>query len=178
MNILLAFAPFIAFALVHRFADATTGLATAALVSGALIVRDAMSRERKIKMLEVGTLILFAGLLLYSLLWKVDWTIIGARLCVDSGLLAIVFISMAIGLPFTLQYAREKVSRDSWNQPEFLRVNYVITAVWALAFAILAGADLLMLYVPAVPMRVGIWVTILAIFGAYRFTEWYPSRKT
>jgi hypothetical protein len=38
-------------------------------------------------------------------------------------------------------------------------------------------ADLVMLYLPAVPLKVGIWVTILAIFGAFRFTSWYPERN-
>ncbi len=106
-----------------------------------------------------------------------NWTVVGARLCVDLGLLAVVVISMIIGQPFTLQYAREKVSQELWGQPEFARVNYVITAVWAAAFAIMVVADLVMLYVPAVPLRVGVWVTILVILGAYRFTDWYPTRK-
>jgi hypothetical protein len=177
MNILLAFAPFISFAVIDRIAGATAGLATAACVAAVLIGRDAMSRERKIKLLEVGTLILFGGLALYSLAGSVAWTIIGVRLCVDTGLLVIVLVSLAIGQPFTLQYAREKVAQEIWKQPAFLRVNYVITAVWAAAFAVMVIADLVMLYVPSVPLRVGVWVTILAIFGAYRFTEWYPSRK-
>jgi hypothetical protein len=168
MNILLAFAPFLVFAVVERLVGASAGLVAGALVSLALLVRDAMSRERKIKILEVGTMILFGGLALYSLL---------VRLCVDGGLLLVVLISMALRRPFTLQYAREKVSPDLWNSPEFIRVNYVITAVWAAAFAIMVIADLVMLYLPAVPLKVGIWVTILAIFGAFRFTSWYPERN-
>ena len=66
---------------------------------------------------------------------------------------------------------------DGWQTHGFLRTNDVITGVWAGAFALMVGADLVMLYVPTVPIRVGVWVTILAIFGAYRFTEWYPQRK-
>jgi hypothetical protein len=177
MNILLAFAPFLVFAVVERLVGASAGLVAGALVSLALLVRDAMSRERKIKILEVGTMILFGGLALYSLLVNGDWSIIGVRLCVDGGLLLVVLISMALRRPFTLQYAREKVSPDLWNSPEFIRVNYVITAVWAAAFAIMVIADLVMLYLPAVPLKVGIWVTILAIFGAVRFTSWYPERN-
>ncbi len=67
MNILLAFAPFIVFAVVHRFADAMIGLACGAVVAGALVLRDVLSRDRKVKVLEIGTLILFGGLALYSL---------------------------------------------------------------------------------------------------------------
>ncbi len=177
MNILLAFTPFITFAVLDRLWATTPGLIAGALVAAALLARDAISRDKKVKVLEVGTLVLFGGLAIYTVATKISWTILGVRLCVDAGLLVIVLVSIAIRQPFTLQYAREKVGPEAWNRPEFFRINYIITAVWAAAFALMVAADLLMLYVPTVPLRVGVWVTILAIFGAYRFTEWYPSRK-
>ncbi|MEI9960281.1 MAG: hypothetical protein WDM76_03865 [Limisphaerales bacterium] len=155
MKILLAFAPFLAFAVVDRLVGATAGLAAGAIVSAILLVRDAMNKGRKIKVLEAGTMILFGGLAIYSFIGKVDWSIVGVRLCVDAGLLVIVLISMAIRQPFTLQYAREEVEKELWDKPEFVRVNYVITAVWAAAFAVMVGADLVMLYLTNIPMRVG-----------------------
>ena len=83
---------------------------------------------------------------------------------------------MAIGRPFTLQYAREQVSPEFWNSPEFIRTNYVITAIWALAFLVMVFAELALLYVPDMPPRVGIIVVILALVGAVKFTGWYPER--
>jgi intracellular septation protein A len=62
MNLLLAFSPFIAFAIVDRTVAATPGLIAGALVAAALVLRDALSRLRRIKILEVGTVILFGGL--------------------------------------------------------------------------------------------------------------------
>ncbi len=67
MNILLAFAPFLIFALVDRFVSPVAGLASGALVAAALVVRDAVSRNKKVKVLEVGTLILFCALAIYAL---------------------------------------------------------------------------------------------------------------
>ena len=177
MNLLLAFAAFIAFAVVDRTVGATPGLVAGALVAAALILRDALSRSRSIKILEVGTVILFSGLTCYSLAMVIAWTIVGVRLCVDAGLLVIVLLSLAVRQPFTIQYARERLAPELWQTRGFLRTNDVITSVWAGAFALMVGADLVMLYVPSVPVRAGVWVTILAIFGAYRFTEWYPKRK-
>lgn len=84
---------------------------------------------------------------------------------------------MAIGRPFTLQYAREQVDRELWESTEFKRTNYVITAVWAAAFVVLVLADLILLYVPQLPPRVGIIATILALSDAIKFTGWYPSRS-
>jgi hypothetical protein len=95
---------------------------------------------------------------------------------VDLGLLLIVLVSLALRRPFTLQYAREQVPEEFWSSPQFVRTNYVITAVWALAFAVLVVADLILLYVPELPPRVGIIATIAALVGAIKFTSWYPER--
>jgi hypothetical protein len=112
MGILLAFAPFIVFAIVDRIGSSTEGLIAATLVSLALILRDYLTPGRVPKLLEIGTLMLFGGLALYSLLAEPNWSVIGVRLCVDAGLLLIVLISIAARRPFTLQYAREQVASD------------------------------------------------------------------
>jgi hypothetical protein len=176
MTILLAFAPFILFAIVERLAGVTAGLLCGTGASLVLIIRDAISSYRKVKVLEIGTVLVFAGLALYNLATGAVWSMVGVRLRVDLGLLMIVLVSLAIQLPFTLQYAREQVAQDLWKSPEFVRTNYVITSVWAAAFALLVAADLMMLYIPTLPLRVGIWTTIAAIVGAMKFTQWYPER--
>lgn len=102
---------------------------------------------------------------------------IGVRLSVDAGLLLIVLVSMAVGSPFTLQYAREQVAPEFWHRPEFIRTNYVITGVWALAFAVMVAAELSLLYVPALPSRAGVMAIIVALVGAVKFTGWYPDRS-
>jgi len=177
MGILVAFAPFIVYVILERLAGIPAGLIAATITSAALLVRDAASRRRKPKILEIGTFLLFGGLALYAYFAGAVWSIPAVRLRVDAGLLLIVLISMAVRQPFTLQYARETVSSDMWATPEFLRTNYIITAVWAAAFAVMVAADLAMLYVPALPTRLAIIVTILAIYAAVRFTMWYPERN-
>lgn len=175
MGILLAFAPFIAFALIDRLIGPTPGLVAGALVSAVLIVRDWATPGRAPKILEIGTALLFGALALYAVLGRPTWSVIGVRLCVDAGLLAVVLVSMALGRPFTLQYAREQVAPEVQSSPGFLRVNYVITAVWALAFAVMVVAELALLYVPGMPPRVGIIAIVLALVGAVKFTGWYPQ---
>jgi hypothetical protein len=176
MGILLAFAPFIVFAIVDRFGGPTIGLVAGAVVSAILLLRDLVTPGRSPKILEIGTLILFSGLAAYALFGAPTWSVVAVRLYVDSGLLVIVLVSMVIGRPFTIQYAREQVAREYWSSPQFLRTNYVITAVWALAFALMVIAELALLYVPTLPRRVGIIVIILALVGAVKFTGWYPDR--
>lgn len=163
--------------MVDRIFGSTEGLLAGFAVSAALLVRDWLSPNRAPKILEIGTAILFGALGGYALLRAPDWSIMGVRLAVDSGLLVIVLVSLAIRQPFTLQYAREQVPQAAWNSPEFIRTNDVITAVWALAFVVLVAADLILLYVPELPPRFGIILTILALVGAIKFTGWYPERR-
>jgi hypothetical protein len=177
MGILLAFAPFIGFAVFDWLLGSTEGLCVGFAISGAVLLRDWLSPNRTPKVLEIGTAVLFGGLALYALLSRPDWSLMGVRLAVDSGLLLIVMISIAIRQPFTLQYAREQVPQEIWASPEFTRTNYVITAVWALAFVVLVGADLILLYLPELPPHFGIIVTIVALVGAIKFTSWYPDHR-
>lgn len=176
MGILLAFAPFVIFAVLDRVVGPTAALAAGAVASAALVARD-LAGSRDMKVLELGTFVLFSGLALYTLLNRAHWSVIGVRLCVDAGLLLIVLGSMAAGRPFSLQYAREQVSPELWNQPKFIQTNYVITGVWALAFLVVVFAELALLYVPGLPPRVGILAIILALVGAVKFTGWYPDRE-
>jgi hypothetical protein len=175
MGLILAFAPFIVFVIAERLAGPKTGLTVATLVSGALLLRDWISRNRTVKVLEVGTFLLFGGLAAYATVSGAAWSVVGVRLPVDTGLLLVVLASVILRRPFTLQYAREQAPREMWNNPVFIRTNYVITAAWALAFAVMVGADLVLLYLPNLPLKVGIGATILAIVGAIRFTSWYTD---
>jgi NAD(P)-dependent dehydrogenase (short-subunit alcohol dehydrogenase family) len=127
--------------------------------------------------LEIGTFVLFAGLTVYAYLSGATWAVFSVRLKVDGCLFLIVLLSMLLGRPFTLQYAREQVPTGISNSPEFFRTNYIITAVWAAAFLIMTAIDAVMIYLPGTPHQVGILVTIAAIYGAYRFTQWYPTRR-
>jgi hypothetical protein len=176
VGILLAFAPFLVFALVDRVVGSVEGLVAGAIVALGLLVRDWMTPGRTPKILEIGTALLFGGLALYALLGKPTWSVIAVRLCVDSGLFAIVLVSMIVRRPFTLQYARESVPEALWSTPEFLRTNYVITAAWALAFAVMVAAEFCLLYVPDFPHRAGIIAIVAALIAAVKFTGWYPAR--
>jgi hypothetical protein len=172
---LLAFAPFVAFAVLNHFVAPVIALAVAALVSLVLTGREVMLGHSA-KILEVGTCILFSGLALYVYLSKANWPVIEVKLIVDIGLTAVVAFSLLIGRPFTLQYARERVPQELWSSPQFLRTNQIITLVWLAAFAAIILADLILLYMPNVPQKVGVFLTIGALYGAFKFTQSYPEK--
>jgi hypothetical protein len=144
-------------------------------LSTLLIVRE-RRRGKSVKILEAGTVVLFGGLAIFTALTRFDWTILEARLAVDLGLLAIVLGSILVRRPFTLQFAREEVPREYWTNPQFIATNYKISAVWAGAFVVLVLDDVVMAFFPAIPLWIGIVVTVLALAGAIWFTRWYPQQ--
>ena len=128
MNVLLGLSPFIVFFVLMRGVSPTAGL-TGALVASALLVLRMRVRRESLKILEVGSLALFGLLTVYTLAARPEWTVATVRLAVDAGLLAIVVISLAIGRPFTIQYAREQVAEQFWATPRFMAVNRAISSV-------------------------------------------------
>jgi hypothetical protein len=172
---LFAFAPFIAFAILNHFAAPSAALAIAAVVSLVLIARE-LVLGRSAKILEVGSCVLFGGLAAVAFLSSANWPVVGVKLAVDIGLLLIVLFSLVAGRPFTIQYARETVPRERWASPQFYRTNQIITLVWLAAFCAIVVADLVLLYLPDVPHRASVLLTIGALYGAFKFTTAYPNR--
>jgi hypothetical protein len=59
--------------------------------------------------------------------------------------------------------------------PDFRRANYVITWVWSAAFVLMVMANVLMLYLPGLPLWCGIVIAFAARNSALYFTKWYPD---
>jgi len=175
MSVLLGLSPFIVFFVLMRGVSPAAGLA-GALVTSALLVLRMRRRRQSLKILEVGSLALFALLIAYTLAVRPVWTVATVRLAVDAGLFAIVAVSLAIGRPFTIQYAREQVAEQFWNTPQFMAVNRAISGVWGAAFAVMVLADLAAAYVAAIPIWADVAASVLAFAAAVTFTRWYPAR--
>ncbi len=176
MGLLLAFAPFVVFAILSHVTAPTLALVAAGLTSLLLVGREIVA-GRSAKTLEVGTSALFFGLGALSFLGIIGWTVIGVKLAVDSGLFLIVLFSIARGTPFTIEYARESAPESVWANPRFLQTNRVISVVWLLALGAVAIADLILLCAPAVPHNISVLLTVFALYAAFRFTKTYPERN-
>ncbi len=66
------------------------------------------------------------------------WARTHAFQIVNSSLAAIVLISLAIGRPFTMQYAREETTAEKWTHPLFVKINWILTSIWAVLMIIMA----------------------------------------
>ncbi len=137
-------------------------------------------RGRTVKLFGVVDVIFFAGLVAVHYLldesgqeWMETW--IGE--IANITLFLIAAGSILARVPFTIQYAREEVEQQYWDSPRFLRVNYVITGVWALAFLVAALAGF---YGDAIlhdsdNLWTGWVIQVGVIVCALQFTEWYPD---
>jgi signal transduction histidine kinase len=170
MNLILAFVPFVVFAIVDHLGHPMQALIAGAAASALLILWDVLRKGHTPKILEAGTLLLFIGLAIYWNMINPAWTVIGVRLRVDIGLLVIILLSIACRFPFTLQYAREQLPRAEWTNPAVIRTNYVISLIWAAAFAIIVLAEFAALS-SVITRRMVIIAIALALVGAFKATQ-------
>lgn len=178
----VGFAPWILLSIVegpHRLVLAAAlacGLAVTTTIAGGIL-----GQRRKV--LDVAAIVFFGGLIAFAAVadsgtsrWLGDWA---AELS-NVAIAVIAAMSLALRHPFTLQYARETTPKEYWTSPLFLRINYVITAVWSVVFALIA----LVGYIGDGPLHQpnNIWTTwliqIALVVLAIKFTGWYPDHAT
>jgi hypothetical protein len=176
MTIFLILAPFGAFGLLMLVTSAAISLFVTAALCLAIIAHDVL-RGGSIKMFMAGAVIVFGALGCYVTLIDGNWSGVAVRLAVDGGFLAIALLSIAIRLPFTLQYARESVDHETTLLPGFMRANYIITWAWTGAIVLMLIADILMIYVPHLPLWIGLGLAFAARNSAVYFTKWYPQYR-
>lgn len=85
--------------------------------------------------------------------------------------------TLVLRRPFTLSYAKDMTPEEYWETPVFLRINYVITAVWAAAFAFCAAAGFVgIIWLHDSDNFWTGWILQLgATFFAVAFTDVYPD---
>ena len=96
------------------------------------------------------------------------------------GLFAVAaWVTMIFGVPFRLQYPRERVPRDLWNKPSFRQVHFRLSVAWAIIFTLdtilatialgIGHRLLLVVIVPGASMVLGFLLTVL--YPAYDHRE-------
>jgi hypothetical protein len=176
MTIFLILAPYGAFTTLMLVSSAAVSLFASATICLMVMAYDAV-RGRSIKMLGAGSVILFAALGAYLTLVDAGLSSSAVKLTVDAGVFAISLVSLVIRKPFTLQYAREMVDAETAQMPGFMRANDIITWAWTGAFLLMMIANVLMIYVPGLPLWSGIMIAFAARNSAVYFTKWYPRYR-
>jgi hypothetical protein len=176
MMLFLILAPFAVFGALMMLATPAVSLFAACAVALGTIAYD-LARGRSVKALAAGAAVLFAAVGTYLVLSGGGMGDHGIRLAIDLGVLAIALGSIALRLPFTLQYAREVVEPEIIAQPAFMTTNYILTWAWVGAFILMLVADILLIYWPSLPVWIGVGVAFAARNCAVYFTNWYSARR-
>jgi hypothetical protein len=175
MSYLRGFVPWIVFGVLStvdwRWA------AVAALVLGVLLLlRDRLAGvAADAQILDVSTVVYFTGLA--NLAFAVPHSPLrhydGA---LSFGWLALTaWGSLAVRHPFTLGIARRQTPRQYWDLPEFVRINVVITVVWAAAFT-LTSIALVGCALAGAPTGLAIGCHVVGLAAPAVFTSVYPAR--
>lgn len=176
MMIFLILAPYGAFAFLMLVTSAAASLFVSAAICLGVVALDVF-KGRSIKMLGAGSAILFAALGCYVTLVDTGMSSTEVKLAVDVGVLAISLGSLLIRRPFTLQYAREVADAETARLPGFLQANVVITWAWTACFVLMVLANVLLIYLPGLPLWTGIAIAFAARNTAIYFTKWYPEYR-
>lgn len=176
MTIFLILAPYGAYTFLMLVTSATVSVFAASAICLATVAID-VAQGRSVKILAAGSAIVFAAIGLYLALRDPALGTLGVKLSVDVGIFVISLGSMLLSRPFTLQYAVESVPAETAAMPGFLYANYVITGAWTAAALLMAAANLVLLYVPGLPLWSSLAVAFAARNSAIYFTKWYPEYR-
>ncbi|MDA9506994.1 hypothetical protein XI09_20660 [Bradyrhizobium sp. CCBAU 11386] len=176
MTIFLILAPYGAYTFLMLVTSATVSVFAASAICLATVAID-VAQGRSVKILPAGSAIVFAAIGLYLALLDPTLGTLGVKLSVDVGIFVISLGSMLARRPFTLQYAVESVPAETAAMPGFLYANYVITGAWTAAALLMAAANLVLLYVPGLPLWSSLAVAFAARNSAIYFTKWYPEYR-
>ena len=176
MAIFLILAPYGAYSFLMLVTSAAISVFVASAICLATVAID-VARGRSVKTLAAGSAIVFAAIGLYLALLDPQLGTLGVKLSVDIGIFVISLGSLLVRRPFTLQYALESVPAETAAMPGFLTANYVITGAWTVAALLMAAGNLVLLYVPGLPLWSSLAVAFAARNSAIYFTKWYPEYR-
>jgi hypothetical protein len=188
LSVLVSFAPWISVWVLVSNDSYVPGMLVATACSLGLIVWTVVEGKRP-KLLDWGTFGSLGGLTLLSVVAGGPWLGSWLSALLNAALLLIMFGSVILGRPFTIDYAKEETPPEIWDTPGFKHVNAVISWVWVGAVAaMLIGSVVHALYAsgtfmtpdPKMSENVETWAnwvpTVLALVVAMKFTKAYPDR--
>lgn len=176
LDIVRGFVPWI---LYFVFSDPEKARLGAGLALAALVLLNWRGLAGK-KILDWVTLVFFLALVGALSLGNIELVAKYAFVAAGLTLSLTALGSVALGTPFTLQYARESVPEEHQDSPIFWTINKVISSFWGVIFLLQSIFALLYLdHIGSATLMNEILpnaLTVVAVVFTARFPEWYTSR--
>ncbi len=129
-------------------------------------------------LLQWGTLIFFITCAIAVDLMKSIWVARSMGIISNGSLACLIWGTILIGKPFTLQYARAELPKERWDDPALIQSCKFLAVVWAFLLTFLALVAYLKNSNPTLwPDRVNFDISIAVIVGGIVFTSVYKKYK-
>jgi hypothetical protein len=143
-SILLGFLPWIVFGVIAG--PSLWRLNAAIIVALALVPVMGYKQLAKGFILTWGSLLFFGVNLVMVVLCRNLWVITNLDVLAKGTLAAIAWVSIFMGKPFVLQYARETVPLERHASPVFYRTCRTLAMIWGVVFLLATGMSLAKTY--------------------------------
>jgi hypothetical protein len=172
-SILLGFLPWIAFAIISG--PSLVRLNAAIIIALVLVPVTGYQQLAKGFILTWGSLLFFSVIIVMAVLLRNLWVINNLDILSHVTLAAIAWVSVFMGKPFVLQYARETVPPERQASPVFYRTCRTLTGFWGVIFLLATAMS--------IAKSNGWWaggagyqVVSLGLIGAGLWlNHWYPQ---
>jgi len=133
---------------------------------------------RKGFILQWGTLFFFASCAIAINLMKVVLVAENMGIITNGFLTSIIWLTILIKKPFTLQYAKADLPKERWNDPDLMRSCRFVAIVWGLLLALSTSIACFRALEPDLyPEQVYFDISIGIIAGGIIFTHFYKKHK-
>jgi hypothetical protein len=172
VKLLMAFAPWLAFLVIAH--DTLYRVKLGLIVALVLSIVMGVARLHRGIILWVG--LVFFGCATVAVVAMEDmWTLRHMGVLANGALAAGAWLTILVGKPFTLDYAREHTDPSLWDDPRFLRSNSIITSVWAATFTLNAGLAFAKMAHAGLSDLTYEVISYALLVGTALFTTWYPA---
>ena len=177
MTLLTAFVPWIAFTLIAEapMGDPLMALTLAFVIGIVLTVLTSYRQLLQGYILSVVTIVFFVVFFILIIGLKHYWLANYISVLSMLILTLVCWATMLFHFPFTLQYSREGVEPERVKSAPFMRVNYILSAVWGIAFTLSLAVDAFLLLRPEPGLMFFDNVKWVFMIIAIVFTVWYPG---
>ena len=173
LKLLFTFAPWISFLIIAQ--DSLLRVKIGLVV--ALVMTIAMSLAGLQKgIIRWATVLFFVYATIAIVIFDHAWTLQYLGVLANGALAIPAWLTIVFREPFTMAYAKAQSDPAVWNQPAFIRSNYLITSVWAVTFTlctVLAYLKMRELFLPEMDYVI---VSYSLMLLACVFSTWYPAR--
>lgn len=172
LKLLFSFAPWLAFMFIAQ--------GSLLRLKIGLVVALALSVVMGVLGLHRGV-ILWAGLAFFGYAtaavvgFEHMWTVMHMGILAHGTLALSTWYTLAVGKPFTLEYAKDHTPREMWTHPAFIAINNLLTGVWGAVFTLGAVIAWLKMTVKVDPEWLYEVANYSLMVGCMAFTTWYPA---